>query len=78
MKRKDRNKPIGKLKTVEDFLPPPEELFAEESLRKVTIALDEETIDFFKKVATNSNQKYQRMIREVLRKYADRFRDKAS
>jgi predicted DNA binding CopG/RHH family protein len=78
MKRKDRNKPIGKLKTVEDFLPPPEELFTEESLRKVTIALDEETIDFFKKVATNSNQKYQRMIREVLRKYAERYRDKAS
>lgn len=78
MKKKDKNRPIGKLKAVEDFLPPPEDLFAEESLRKVTIALDEETIDFFKKVATNSNQKYQRMIRQVLRKYADRYRDKAS
>ena len=78
MKRRDKDRPVGKLKTVEDFLPPPEELFAEENLRKVTIALDEETIDFFKRVATNSNQKYQRMIREVLRKYAERYREKAS
>ena len=77
MRRKDKNRPFGKLKAVEDFLPPPEDLFAEESLKKVTIALDEDTIVFFKKVATNSNQKYQRMIREVLRKYAKKYRDKA-
>lgn len=78
MKRKYEDKPVGKLRSVEDFLPPPEELFDEQNLRKVTIALDEGTIDFFKKVASNSNQKYQRMIREVLRKYAEKYRNKAS
>ncbi len=78
MRKKDRDKPIGKLRVVEDFLPSPLELFPDKNLKKVTIALDEQTIAFFKKAATRSHQKYQRMIRLVLRKYAEKYKEKTS
>ncbi len=64
------DKPIGKLTRIPDFLPPPEELFPKEKLTKITIAVDNETLEFFKATAKKSGTKYQRMIRELLRHYA--------
>lgn len=50
-KRKtDPDMPQGKLTEVPDFLPPPEEL-AKAKTVVITIGLDAETIDFFKKFA---------------------------
>jgi len=66
----DPDRPVGKLTLVLDYLPPPEELLPRGSKLKVTIELDEESVDFFKKQAQRHGGKYQRMMREVLRRYA--------
>lgn len=68
-KIKYRNGPIGELEVVDDFLPPPEELAFSEKTVKVTIALSEESIEFFKAEARKHNTKYQKMIRRLLDAY---------
>ncbi len=75
MKRKhnDKNEPVGILKPIPDFLPPPEQLLPNEETIKITVALDAKTLKFFKSYATKSGQKYQRLIREVLKGYARRY-----
>ena len=70
---KDVNEPVGKLAVVSDFLPPPEKLLPKEETIKITIALDEETLTFFKEIASKMGLKYQRMIREVLKGYAKKY-----
>jgi predicted DNA binding CopG/RHH family protein len=54
------------LKVVEDFLPRPEELVYRPKNVKVTITLNEESINFFKDEARRLNVPYQRMIRNLL------------
>lgn len=76
MKKKkeiDFDQPICKLTRMTDFLPPPEKLFPKNELKKITIALDKETLSFFKKIAYQYHKKYQRMIREVLKGYAKKY-----
>lgn len=72
-KTKDANEPKGRLIPVSDFLPSPEELLPSEETIKITIALDSETLKFFKKYAGKAGLKYQRMIREVLKGYARKY-----
>ncbi len=72
-KQKDNNEPVGMLKPIPDFLPPPEQLLPNEETIKITVALDAKTLKFFKSYATKSGQKYQRLIREVLKGYARRY-----
>ena len=72
-KIKDKNEPIGKLKTISDFLPSPQELAKSEHKIKITIELDEATVSFFKKEAAAQNTKYQRMMRKILDYYAKKF-----
>jgi predicted DNA binding CopG/RHH family protein len=67
------DEPIGNLKRVADFLPPPSELLPREVALKITLSIDSETVDFFKKVAKKSGTKYQRMMREVLKGYAKKY-----
>ena len=69
MKKKVKDEFPKSFRVVRDFLPPPEELLPKEDLEKILIALDKSVIDFFKKKAEHSDQKYQRLIREVLRQY---------
>ena len=45
------NEPIGDIKIVKDFLPAPEKLVYKRKSIKVTMALDAESVDFFKKIA---------------------------
>ena len=80
MKRiiKDKNKPIGKLTIIKDFLPSPQELIKAENKVKVTIELEESTVTFFKQQAKKHNSKYQRMMRELLHTYAKQFNKKAA
>ena len=75
MKKKirDRNMPIGKLRRVDDFLPPPEELVMSEETVKVTISLSRSCIEFFKKKARQHRTKYQRMIRGLLDHYVSHY-----
>jgi len=70
-KAKDEMK--GRLTRVDDFLPPPDELFWADNTKKVTMALDETTLKLFKNFAKGKNKSYQQMIRIVLRGYAKKF-----
>jgi hypothetical protein len=60
---------IGPVRVVEDFLPPPSELVLKQDLEKVTIALSENSVDFFRREARRHGTQYQRMIRSLLDKY---------
>jgi len=66
--------PIGDLKRVVDFLPPPEELLPKSEMERVTIDIEKETVEFFKRKAKQvPGGKYQRMMREVLKGYAKKY-----
>lgn len=56
-----------------DFLPRPEELVFKNPRRKVTITLDQKSIDFFKAEAQRLHVPYQRMIRTLLQEYVERI-----
>ena len=74
-KRKlDPDMPYGKLVRVKDFLPPPEELVMPRETSKVTISLSKDSIAFFKREAAMHHTKYQKMIRQLLDKYAALYR----
>jgi len=60
---------IKTLKQIDDFLPLPEDLVYKSKLKKVTLALSEESIEFFKKKAKELNSSYQPMIRSLLDEY---------
>jgi len=61
--------PIGDVRVVRDFLPPPEELAFKEEQVKVTIGLSKSSVAFFKKEARKHRTQYQRMIRRLLDLY---------
>ncbi|MFA6281987.1 MAG: CopG family transcriptional regulator [Candidatus Omnitrophota bacterium] len=77
MKKKaaDSNMPTGNLKRIKDFLPSPEDLVINEETKKITISLKQSSINFFKCQATRYHTKYQKMIRELLDKYAEQYSD---
>jgi hypothetical protein len=79
MKSKTRytEEPMGELKVVKDFLPPPDQLVLKEDNVKVTISLKRSSIDFFKKEAKKHKTSYQRMIREVVDWYASHYQKTA-
>lgn len=62
---------FGRMKPIDDFLPPPEELIFKNPRRKVTITLDQTSIDFFKAEAERLQVPYQRMIRNLLQQYVE-------
>lgn len=64
------DEPLGPLKIVDDFLPPPSELAFREEVEKVTIALSKRSVDFFRQEARRHGTQYQRMIRALLDRYA--------
>lgn len=68
MKTKIRytNEPLGDIRVVNDFLPPPEELVFKEDNVKITITLSKASVDFFKREAKRHHIQYQKMIRRLL------------
>lgn len=77
MKRKtvkytdDKGEMAGKLQRIRDDLPSPDELAGEISKQtKVTLALDDDALAFFKREASRRRTSYQRMIRNLVRSYA--------
>jgi predicted DNA binding CopG/RHH family protein len=68
MKRKIKytDEPLGDLRVIEDFLPPPEQLAFKEETVKVTIALSKSSVEFFKTEAKKHHTQYQRMIRRLI------------
>lgn len=65
--------PIGTLKAVRDFLPPPEKLVLKEEQVKVTISLSKKSVDFFKSIAHQHHTSYQKMIRRVIDLYSAHY-----
>ena len=64
------DEPMGDVRVVKDFLPPPEALAMREETVKVTLQLTRSSIDFFKREAAIHKTPYQRMIRRLLDEYA--------
>ena len=64
--------PIGSVRIVDAFLPPPRELAAREDVEKVTIALSKRSVDFFRNEAKKHGTQDQKMIRLLLDQYAVR------
>ncbi|MDQ7838595.1 MAG: CopG family transcriptional regulator [Thermodesulfobacteriota bacterium] len=77
-KIKHTNEPMGELRVVKDFLPPPDQLVLKEENVKVTIALKKSSIDFFKKEAKKQHTSYQKMIRQVIDWYASHYKNQKS
>ena len=67
------DEPMGNLKIVDDFLPPPDQLVLKEDHVKVTISLSKSSLDFFKKEAQARRTSYQKMIRRIIDLYAAHY-----
>ncbi|PIV23019.1 MAG: CopG family transcriptional regulator [Deltaproteobacteria bacterium CG03_land_8_20_14_0_80_45_14] len=76
-KIKYTEEPMGKLRVVKDFLPPPGQLVLKKENVKVTISLNKSSVEFFKKEAQKHRISYQRMIRRVIDWYASQYRKSA-
>ena len=76
-KTKYTKEPMGHLRVVKDFLPPPDKLVLKEDNVKVTISLKKSSISFFKEQARAQKTSYQRMIREVVDRYASHYQKNA-
>jgi predicted DNA binding CopG/RHH family protein len=71
-KQKYTDEPMGRLRVVEDFLPPPNQLVIREEGVKITLSLSRRSVDFFKAHAAKSKVPYQKMIRSLLDSYASK------
>lgn len=67
------NEPIGKVRVVRDFLPPPDQLVFREDAVKVTLALSRRSVEFFKAEAARHRTQYQKMIRHLLDRYSEHY-----
>jgi hypothetical protein len=72
-KIKYTNEPLGEVRVVNDFLPPPEQLAFREEGVKVTLALSKKSVDFFKSEAEKHHTQYQRMIRRLVDAYVEGY-----
>jgi predicted DNA binding CopG/RHH family protein len=79
MKSKIRytDEPMGELRVIKDFIPPPDQLVLKEENVKITISLKKSSVEFFKKEAKKQHTSYQRMIRQVIDWYASHYRKSA-
>ena len=71
--RINQDMPIGELQRINDFLPPPKELAVPEQTVMVTLRLSEKSVEFFKQQAKQYHTKYQKMLRFLVDKYAERY-----
>ncbi len=76
-KIKYTEEPMGKLRVIKDFLPPPDQLVLKEENVKVTISLKKSSVDFFKKEAKKHRTSYQKMIIRIIDWYASYFQKSA-
>ena len=76
-KTKYTDEPMGKLKIVKDFLPPPEQLAVKEERVKITISFSKSSVDFFRREAKRNRTSYQKMIRRVVDSYVSYYQKSA-
>lgn len=72
-KIKYSDEPIGKIKIIKNFLPPPEEMVFKKKPVKVTMVLSKSSVDFFKKTARRHHTPYQKIIRTLLDTYVAKY-----
>jgi len=72
-KIKYTDEPMGELRVIKDFLPPPDQLVLKEENVKVTISLKKSSVEFFKKEAKKHHTSYQKMIRQVIDWYTSHY-----
>ena len=79
MKKKIKytDEPMGDLKVIRDFLPPPDQLVLKEDRVKVTISLSKGSVEFFKKEAKKQRTSYQKMIRRIIDVYTSEYQKNA-
>ena len=65
---------FGMVKQVPDFLPPPAELNQATRPTKISINLEKDTLEYFKAEANKLGGSYQRMIRNLLKRYVEAMR----
>ena len=68
------DEPLGDIRVIRDFLPPPSELIFKEDTVKVTLGLSRRSVDFFKSEAKKHSTQYQKMIRRLLDLYVSKQR----
>jgi len=71
------DEPMGELRVIKDFLPPPDQLVLKEENVKITISLKKSSVEFFKKEAQRHRTSYQKMIRRVIDWYASQYQKSA-
>ena len=71
------DEPLGDLRVIKDFLPPPSELVYKEDTVKVTLGLSRRSVDFFKKEAKKHHTSYQKMIRQLVYWYTSHHKKSA-
>lgn len=69
------DEPISLGERVDDFLPPPHELVPSSDTVKITLNLNRESLDFFKRTSREQGVPYQRMIRALIDAYAEKHTD---
>jgi len=67
------DEPMGEMRIVKDFLPPPDQLVLKEDNVKVTISLSKASVTFFKREAEKRRTSYQKMIRRVIDFYTSHY-----
>jgi predicted DNA binding CopG/RHH family protein len=65
----DKGELAGEWRRIKDDLPSPEQLARIIPQTKITLALDDDALAFFKREARRLGTSYQRMIRNLLRAY---------
>ena len=70
------NEALDHAVVIEDFLPSPEEFVRRTKKEKITIAIDKDSLDLYKRYAKKHNAKYQTMINGVVSSYAEKFLSK--
>ena len=69
----DADFPMGALTRIKDVLPPPHQLVTPEETIKVTLMLSKASVRFFKHQAAQHRTKYQKMIRQLVDRYAQQY-----
>ncbi len=67
-----KNEPVD-LKIIKDFLPSPDQLVEKEKSVKVTLALSESSVEYFKSHAKRTHSHYQTMIRKIIDHYVSHY-----
>lgn len=71
--QKYTDEPIGKVRVIPDFLPSPDDLVLKDETVKITLSLSKSSVEYFKQAAKKHHTQYQKMIRNLLDRYAQHY-----